>query len=53
VDSKAIAELVRLEALPKSYMLPPEITALREKVRRRAFIVRERAKLKTKIARAH
>ena len=49
VDSKAIAELVRLDALPKSYMPPPEIAALREKVRRRAFLVRERAKLKTKI----
>ena len=49
VDSKAIAELVRLEALPQSYMPPPEIACLREKVRRRAFLVRERAKLKTKI----
>jgi hypothetical protein len=49
VDSKAIAELVRLEALPQSYMPPPEIACLREKVRRRAFLVRERAKLKAKI----
>ena len=49
VDSKAIAELVRLDALPKSYMPPPDIAALREKVRRRAFLVRERAKLMTKI----
>jgi transposase len=49
VDSKAIAELVRLDALPQSYMPPPEIAALREKVRRRAFLVRERAKLMTKI----
>ncbi|MEM3666779.1 MAG: IS110 family transposase, partial [Candidatus Bathyarchaeia archaeon] len=49
VDSKAIAELVRLDALPLSYMPPPEIAVLREKVRRRAFLVRERAKLKTKI----
>jgi len=49
VDSKAIAELVRLDALPQSYMPPPEIACLREKVRRRAFLVRERAKLKAKI----
>ena len=49
VDSKAIAELVRLDALPKSYMPPPDIAALREKVRRRAFLVRERAKLMTEI----
>lgn len=49
MDSKAIAELVRLDALPPSYMPPPEIAELREKVRRRAFLVRERAKLMTKI----
>jgi len=49
VDSKAIAELVRLNALPRSYMPPPEIAELRERVRRRAFLVRERAKLMTKI----
>jgi len=35
--------------LPQSYVPPPEIAALREKVRRRAFLVRERAKLMTKI----
>ena len=46
VDSKAIAGL---DALPKSYMPPPDIAALREKVRRRAFLVRERAKLMTEI----
>jgi len=49
VDSRAIAELVRLDALPQSYMPPAEIAELREKVRRRAFLVRERAKLMTKI----
>jgi len=49
VDSRAIAELVRLDSLPKSYMPPPDIAALREKVRRRAFLVRERAKLMAKI----
>jgi len=35
--------------LPQSYMPPPEIAALREKVRRRAFLVRQRAKLMAKI----
>lgn len=49
VDSKALAELVRLNSLPQSYMPPPEIAVLREKVRRRAFLVRQRAKLMTKI----
>jgi len=40
---------VRLDASPKSYMPPPEIAVLREKVRRRAFFVRERVKLMAKI----
>ena len=49
VDSKAIAELVRLDALPLAYMPGVETAALREKVRRRAFLVRERVKLRVKI----
>jgi transposase len=49
VDSKAIAELVRLDALPLSYVPPEEIAKLREKVRRRAFLVRERSKLMAKV----
>jgi len=40
---------VRLDALLESYMPPPDIAALREKVRRRAFLVREGGKLMTKI----
>ncbi len=49
VDSKTIAELVRLDALPLAYM-PDENTAeLREKIRRRAFLVRQRVKLRVKI----
>lgn len=49
VDSRAIAELVRLDALPPAYM-PDEATAtLREKIRRRAFLVRERIRLRVKI----
>ena len=40
VDSKAIAELARLDALPLSYVPDTETSRLREKVRRRAFLVR-------------
>jgi transposase len=49
VDSKAIAELVRLDALPLAYFPTGEIANLREKVRRRAFLVRTRVKLRVKI----
>jgi transposase len=49
VDSKAIAELARLDALPLAYMPDKEISMLREQVRRRAFLVRERVKLRVKI----
>jgi transposase len=49
VDSKAIAELLRLDALPQAYMPDEETAMLREKVRRRAFLVRERVKLRVKV----
>jgi transposase len=49
VDSKAIAELVRLNALPPAYMPDEDIATLREKIRRRAFLVRERVRLRVKI----
>src|SRR3990170_3504036 len=49
VDSKAIANLLRLDALPLSYVPDASDAALREKVRRRAFLVRERVKLRVKI----
>jgi transposase len=49
VDSWAVTELARLDALPLSYMPPDNIAALREKVRRRAYLVRMRSKLKVKI----
>jgi len=49
VDSRAIAELARLDALPLAYMPDREISVLREQVRRRAFLVRQRVKLKVKI----
>jgi len=49
VDSKVIAELARLDALPLAYMPDKETSMLREQVRRRAFLVRERVKLRVKI----
>jgi hypothetical protein len=49
VDSWAVAELARLDALPLSYVPPDDIAMLREKVRCRAFLVRMRSKLKVKI----
>jgi transposase len=49
VDSKAIAELVRLDALPLAYFPTGDIAKLREKVRRRAFLVRTRVKLRVKV----
>jgi len=49
VDSKAIAELVRLDALPPAYIPDEQTAMLREKVRRRAFLVRERSRLRAKI----
>lgn len=45
VDSEAISELARMSALPLAYIPPPEIA----KVRRRAFLVRIRTKLKNKV----
>lgn len=49
VDSKVLAQLLRLDALPRSYMPDEEISSLREMVRRRAYLVRERTKLRVKI----
>jgi transposase len=40
---------LRLNALPESYIPPVEIAMIREKVRRRAFLVRQVTKLKVKI----
>jgi len=47
--TKAMAELVRLDALPSAYMSDAETAMLREKVRPRVFLVRERIRLRVKI----
>jgi len=49
VDSRALAQLLRLNSLPESYVPPPYVAELREKVCRRAFLVRQQTKLKVKI----
>jgi transposase len=49
VDARVLAELLRLDALPASYMPDESLASLREMVRRRAFLVRERSKLRVKI----
>jgi len=49
VDSRTIAELARLDALPLAYVPDTETSRLREKVRRRAFLIRQRAKLEVKV----
>ena len=48
VDSKAIAELIRLDALPLAYFPIGENAKLREKVRR-AYLMRTRVRLRVKI----
>lgn len=48
-SSRALAELLRVNSLPESYFPPPEIALLSEKVRRRAFLVKQQTKLKVKI----
>jgi transposase len=49
ISFRALAELLRVNGLPESYFPPPPIALLRQKVRRRAFLVRRRAELKVKI----
>ena len=49
VDCKTIAELTRLDALPLAYVPDKGTSMLREQVRRRAFLVRERVNVKVKI----
>jgi hypothetical protein len=48
VDSRALAEPLRLNSLPESYMPPRPIADFREEVRRRAFLVMQQTNLKVK-----
>ena len=49
VDSEALSELARLNALPLAWIPDQETAKLREKVRRRAYLVRMRTRMKNKI----
>ena len=49
VDSEILAHLLRTGLLPESYVPPREIRELRDRVRRRAFLVRMRTKVKNRI----
>jgi transposase len=49
VDSETLAHLLRTDLLPECYVPPREIRLLRDRVRRRAFLVRMRTKAKNRI----
>jgi len=48
-DSEALAHLLRADLLPESYVPPRDIRMLRDRVRRRAFLVGMRTKIKNRI----
>ena len=48
VDSEALSELARLNALPLSSIPEPSVAKLREKVKRRAFLVRMKSTLRVR-----
>ena len=49
VDSEMLAHLLRADLLPESWVPPREIRALRDLVKRRAFLVRIRTQLKNRV----
>jgi transposase len=49
VDSETLAHLLRTDLLPECYVPPPEIRLIRDRVRRRAFLVRMCTKVKNRI----
>lgn len=49
IDSEALAHLLRMDYLPTSYVPLKEIRELRELVRLRTYLVRERTRFKNKI----
>jgi len=48
-DSETLAHLLRADLLPESYVPPRDIRELRDRVRRRAFLVGMRTKIKNRI----
>ena len=49
IDSERLAHLLRSDLLPTSYVPPKEFRELRELVRLRTYLVRERSRFKNKI----
>ncbi len=49
IDARTLAHLLRADLIPESYIPRKEIRELRDKVRLRAELVREKARLKNKI----
>ena len=49
IDAKILADLARGNLLPTSWIPPKEIRELRDLVRQRIFLVRQRTKLKNRI----
>ena len=47
--SEALAQLLRMEMLPESYVPPEDIRRLRELVRLRQYLVREQTRFKNKV----
>jgi transposase len=49
IDSQTLAHLLRTDLLPESYVPPRDIRELRDRVRRRAFLVGMRTKVRNRI----
>jgi transposase len=49
IDSRILAHLLRADLVPEAWVPPREIRALRELVKRRAFLVRLRTRVKNRI----
>ena len=53
IDSQTLAHLLRADLLPESYVPPPDIRDLRDRVRRRAFLVNMRTMVKNRVHSEH
>lgn len=49
IDSETLAHLLRADLVPESWVPPQEVRDLRELVKRRAFLVKMRTKLKNRV----